>query len=199
MIVIRDPHQRRAPPPWMAGAPNLQEREAQAGKLWGIGPAWLLGPADHGWESLPDGYQVRLVGEIEPQLLRRRQVWCDTMLAHSMDGAPWIVPVILSVDGRRSFRVNYGPNYLPTLTDEQGHALAVAEEVRTLLAAISERQGVDASLMVRYAAYLLALTNHITPEILAALRLIDDVLALDTLTAASGLRPPASLARAAEI
>jgi hypothetical protein len=189
VILYRDlKHAERVtPPPWLDGAANLQARDdTKSGRLWGIGDAFLLEPAERGWSDLEDGWQVRVAGKVNAMDLARDQKWCAVMPVTSLEDVIWMAPRVLDITGERAFRVAYGADFFPELSPDQKRAYAIAEEARVLLAQGAREGGFSASLGARYAADLLSVVNHITPAAIARLRLMDDAVILGVLRTAAG-------------
>ncbi len=189
MILYRDlRHVSRCfPPSWIAGAPELQCREDAAGRLWGIGDPTLIGPGT-GWIDLDDGWQVRQVGKLDASQLIRHQLWCDVRPTASLEDVIWIAPAVLTIEGTRAFRIAYGDNFEPALTETQQRLMTIATEARTLVIAAQASGVIDSTIACRYTAELLSAVNYVTPEVLAKLRLLDDALAVDGLVIAAGYR-----------
>jgi hypothetical protein len=187
MIVYLDTNpDRDTPPPWLVGAHNLHRRDGAGRRWWGVGSTpWLVGPHDGDWQDLDDGWRCLLVGELDPVELRRAQRWCDTEPAVDLAGRRWAAPVILGPDGLPIFRVNYGGrDFLPLLTPEQLQAKAVAEAARQALAS----GGIDGPFARQWVATLLAITHHLSVQVIGALGILDDALVLSTLQPAAGKR-----------
>ncbi len=194
MILYRDlKHaERTEPPEWLLDrdgmwAPNLQSRDDADGRLWGIGDAYMVGPHKNGWEELTGGWQVRLLGKIDPRPLRRNDPWVDTTAVHGLADAEWVAPRILTDAGNRAFRVTYGRNFLPSLTKRQAHLIAMAEEARAALINSRDESGVDMDIACRWAAEFISEVHFLTPDVIAVCRLLDDSLVISTLAGTTAL------------
>jgi hypothetical protein len=193
MIIYRDskPHERSGPPPWLAGAMELYQRDGIGipFRFWGVGSPWLVGEhADRKWHSLADGWHCCMVDGPEPELLQRNQRWCDTDRAVDLGGNQWLAPRLLSEDGTAIYRVSYGADWLPSLTPEQYRADDVAKAARAALLVNKEGgPAPDQRAVCQWAAELLCVTHHLDTSVIAALSLLDDALVLTTLSAACGL------------
>jgi hypothetical protein len=183
VIVVRDSLSRKTPPPWMAGAADLNCRESDAGTLWGIGDGYLLGPQPV-WRDLGDGYAVGgTVDATDPVSLRRSQLWADCAEVPDLHARMWSVPSIIGLDGCRRFRVAYGAGYLPSLTPEQYRALDIANAAREAAAADS----LPMEIAAQYAAELLCMSTHLSVEVVQAMTMLDDVLILGVINTAIGV------------
>lgn len=193
MILYEDTraHLRQDPPPWLlngeAHAPDLCRRDGLGVNLrwWGIGDPWLCGPQTRAvWHDLDDGWRVCLVGgQVEPERLGRVQRWCDLAPAVDLVGRQWGAPVILASDGTPIYRVRYGKDFLPAKTPEQNRAEKIAMAAREAIIS-GALASMDMSVACQWAAELQATTKHVTPEAIGALGLMDDALALSTLSVA---------------
>jgi hypothetical protein len=176
---------RDTPPPWLVGAIDLHRRDGKGQRWWGVGPSpWLVGDHPGDWIALDDGWRCRLVGELDPLVLRRHQHWCDTAPAVDLQGRRWCTPVILADDGQPIFRVTYGgDDFLPQLTPEQTQAKEIALAARQAL----KTGGIEGAHAKRWAARLLEIANHISVQVIARTGLMDDVLVLSALSPVTGL------------
>ncbi len=196
MILVQDNRNRPEAPPWMAGAADLQCREGEGKRWWGIGEGYLCGPQERAtWHEIPDGYSVAIMGETDPRVLARRQLWCPLAPVADLLGRVWFAPCLLSSEGERQFRTAYGEDYLPALTDVQANAEKVALAARAaLVAAAADKMaggagGLPMPAAAHWAADLLASVNHVTPQVIACNSLLDDALIGGVLLQASGLMP----------
>ena len=181
MLRILDAKSRPTAPPWCAGADDLQRTVCESGDLWGIGDAALLGNAGP-WCAVGDGYSV--AGESGPGELRRPETWAD--VAHAIDGKGqwWAVPAILNERGARGFRVAYGLDWMPALTVQQERLEQIAKSARH---ALTTGEDVPMPVACQWAAELLSATHYVSPQVLAAMRALDDMLVAQTLAIASGV------------
>lgn len=190
MILYRDTksHERITPPAWLEGAADLQSREDQDGRLWGIGDGRLIGPADKGWQDVGDGFQARLLKPFNPGLLARSPDWCRFHRATDLHGTLWAVPQILAQDGSTlAIQATYGPGWEIELTPLQAQADKASRWARHAISAAVEA---DAPLTVadgcQAAAEILSSVLHVSPQTLAALRLLDQGFVLTVLRTAAG-------------
>jgi len=184
-------------PPWLEGWEGrpgvaLCHRDTDQGHIVAVGNPLLLDVPKRGWlEGEAFGWKVGRLGKtIEPAHLARSVPWViDTTPVADMSGRQWAVPIILGPAGTRAFRVAYGTNWLPALTPEQERAEAIATEARGALLSIGEAGGgsIDLAVACQWAAELLCLTHHLTPEVIQVLNLLDDVLVVSVLRAAVSL------------
>lgn len=181
MLRYLDRTSQPIPPHWLRGASDLAHTVCKDGALWGVGHPALLGDAGP-WKPCGDG--IEIAGQQDPAELRRGRLWCEVVGAVDRADQIWSAPVILDRDGRRAFRVAYGDDWLPALSDEQVRAEAIAREAR---AALTGGQDPGTAVGCQWAAELLCITHHLTPKGIAALRLMDDMLMAQTLTIAAGL------------
>lgn len=189
MIVYRDKQRRLTAPSWLDGAPDLARREAADFNYWGIGEAYLCGEQPRAdWQDVGDGYAACIVGTLNTERLHREQRWCDITHGPDMQGRRWTIPAPLTLAGERSFRVAYGADYLPKLTDTQRRTEEIARAARgALIAASDDDSGLPMATACAWTAGLLSVTNYVTPAVLGALGLIDDVLVAAVLYGAGGI------------
>lgn len=145
-------------------------------------------PADDAvWVDGPEGWQV-FADDRQPLagMILRAGSWCQVLLVTGANGKPWAAPSILGDKGARAFPVRYvGREFLPTPTDEQAKAIAIASEARTVLS--SGQTSIDSNVLMPWAAWLLTLTTHLSVDTVAALGLLDEQLALRLVRSAAGL------------
>jgi hypothetical protein len=191
VILYRDNQNRMDPPSWLVGAPDLVVRESITGRHWAIGDAYLCGPQERNkWVDVGDGFSATVVGELDCLKLSRAQRWCETATVPDMHLRQWSIPKPLSYEGGRTFRVAYGADFLPALTEEQTKTEAIARAARdALIAATLNGDPIQMKLACAWTAELLTITNYVTPRVLAELGLIDDVLVAAVLYGAAGLSP----------
>lgn len=182
MIRYIDTRSRVDPPTWLAGAAGLQCTAHRDGALWGIGDPMGLYVEGGKWFDLADDYRVS--GSQDPREIARASAWYDRALAVDGSGQWWSVPRILNANGTRAFRVRYGADWMPALSPEQVRAEAIAKEARAALTG-----GGDLSVPVacQWSAEMLSIASHITPEIIAAMGIMDDVLMAQVLALACGV------------
>jgi hypothetical protein len=191
VILYRDNGNRLTPPDWIAGAPGLVVRESMAGRFWAIGESYLCGPQERNrWADVGDGFSATIVGNLDALRLKRDQQWCEVSTGPDLKMREWTIPKPLGYEGSRTFRVAYGPDYLPALTDEQKRCEDIARAARgALMAATLNGEPLPMKIACAWTAELLSVTNHVTPRVLGELALIDDVLVAAVLYGASGLSP----------
>lgn len=180
--------ERRTAPPWLAGAADLCEVQSKDGskRYWGIGNPHLVGERND-WQDLDDGWQVAIADAIDPQRFRRELRWCRTNQAEDTIGRVWSMPCILNEQGDRCILVRYGKDFLPSLTPEQSRAVEIAKAARDALTCAVDGGELDMAIAARWTAELLALSHHVSVEVIGALCFIDDSLILSALSAAVGL------------
>lgn len=185
MLIVRDTKhvERLGAPPWMADAADLQSREDADGRLWAIGDPRLVGPVKSStWSDIGDGYQVRIIEPFVPALLMRKPFWCPFEIVEDQRGRQWMAPRILAKAGAiLAIQVTYGPDWKPDLSLEQ----ATAERVARWALQTADKP-VDVTIACTAAADLMAAVMHITSEIVAKLRLLDQGLMLSFLRTAKG-------------
>lgn len=162
---------------------QLVHRETDKGHVVGIGDPLVWSPPRR-WEDLDDGWSVAVMpgAPFDPRALARMQGWADVAPVQDMHRRTWFAPLIRRPGGGRAFRVSYGRNWLPALTHDQ----ARAEEI---CAAALNAAGSETPMAVacQWAAELLAMTHHVTPDALAALALVDETLAVEVLRVSAAL------------
>jgi hypothetical protein len=165
-----------------AGA-QLVHRETDKGHVVYVGDPVIWTPP-RAWHEAEEGWQVGAMPGItfEPRLLTRVQGWVDVGEAQDMHRRIWLAPHIRRPGGGRAFRVAYGRNWLPSLTPDQ----ARSEEI-CAAAVDAANQDTPMAIACQWAAELLSMTHHVTPDVLAALALVDDALAVATLRVALSL------------
>jgi len=184
MIRVLDRQSRATPPAWMVGAADLCSANCRDGIVHGIGHAALL-YGDGPWRDLPDGYAWAgsISQEEEPTMRRFPPAYaCEEVT----DGAlrQWMAPRIIDERGERAFPVAYGDDWLPSPTDEQQRALRLAAEA---LVELRSESGAGIRSCLAIAAEFLCLVYHLTPRIVAGLRMLDDRLMIETLRTAASL------------
>lgn len=190
MILIHDKRADRSlAPSWLEGARELQRRESDGESWWGIGSGYLCGPQPTvKWEKLPGRLSVAAIGTIDPRDLVTDQRWITTEPIADLSLRIWFAPCVLDKDGSRRFRTAYGPDFLPALTPVQERCEAIANAARSaLIAAHCDDAPIPIKQACAWAAELLSAVNHITPDIIGALRLLDDALIGGVLYRAAGL------------
>lgn len=184
MIIVRDtkPRERMCAPPWMEGAADLQSREDGDGRLWGIGDGRLIGPpaSEKAWRDIGDDYQGRLIQPFVPALLMRRPFWCPFETVTDQQGREWMAPRILAGD-TLLIQVTYGPGWVPELTPAQAITERVARWARQ-----TATQPVETAKAAEACADLMAAVMHVSPGLIAGLRLLDEGLLLAFLRTAKG-------------
>lgn len=190
MILYRDrsASDRKTPPPWLEGAADLVMREDAEGRLWAIGNPLRVGPApDRAWTSLEDGWQVRQDGDLDTLALARPVPWVPMGQVADQDGRKWQVPLPLSADGDSRIACRYGgPLFLPKPTPEQQTLEEIARSARAAVLGDEMAQEVPRQAACVWTAALLAVANHLSPEVVSALDILEDVLIRRVLQAASG-------------
>ncbi len=194
MIVYRDlKHgERLTPPAWLEGAGDLHVREDAGGRLFGIGDGRMVGPApDKAWVDVGDGIQARMLKPFIPEFLRRQPLWCRSFPIADQQGNVWSVPQILATDGSTlAIQVHYGPGWEPELTPLQQQAEKAARWARqTLTTAIETDMQVVVADACQATAEILSAVLYISPQTLAALRLLDQFFMLAVLRTAAGWIP----------
>jgi hypothetical protein len=162
---------------------QLVHRETGKGHVVGVGHP-LVWREPREWFDVEDGWAVALVPGVpfDPRAISRSQAWADVETVEDIDSRRWLAPKIRRKGGGRAFRHKYGRNWLPSLTPEQTRAEEIA---KAAVEAID--QDTPISVACQWAAELLSITHHVTPEALAALSLVDDLLAIEVLRVASAL------------
>lgn len=187
MIRFRDTLHRNAPPPWLAKATGLQRRTDPHGVLWACGDAYLLG-AEGAWAAIGDGYEVAGPADNHDDYLSVPP-WVSTAPVEDITGRIWEVPRILDVAGERAFRVNYGADFLPSLTPQQYRLTEVAKAARdAVIAATNGTQDVGVQAACRWSAEFLTTTYCLPVDAIARLSILDDMLAVGVLSAAIGVQ-----------
>lgn len=179
MILYRHPSSVR-PPPWLAGAANLMHREDRGmGFVFGLGEPYEFGIFPPGASALADGWECALVGDLDSRRLQRRMAGQPVVEAYDMHGRPWAAPMMMAVDGSRAFQVSYGPGFLPRLTAAQAELFDFAAHAKAELPRLIGDPAARVELMptaCAWAARALAYVNHVTPEVVEQLGLLDEEL-----------------------
>ncbi len=189
MIVYRDKRPSAGPscPDWLAGwepvhGHALCHRDSKAGHLVGVADP-LLFDAPRRMFDVDEDWQAGLVGEFNQGPLARSLLWSDVRPVQDLAERCWMAPVILTANGDRAFRVNYGASWLPALTPAQDRAEKIARAARDALAG----GGADISIACQWAAELLCIPYHLHPAVISHLALLDDRLVPEVLGIAAGL------------
>ncbi len=166
------------------GGAQLVHRETDKGHVVYVGDP-LVWATPRTWSDVGEGWQVALVPgtKLDPRLLVRAQGWADMAEAQDMHRRVWFAPLIRKPGGGRAFRVAYGRDWLPALSSEQTRA----EEICSAALGAAD-QDTPMAVACQWAAELLSMSHHVTPEALAAAALIDDTLAVDVLRLAASLQ-----------
>ncbi len=181
--------ERQQPPPWLLDddgnwAPDLQCSDADTGRAWAIGECYMVGPRTSGWEDLTEGYQVQVIGRVDPLRLLRAQRWADMVAVEDGNGNIWPMPVLLTASGNRAIRCTYGKDFLPAPTPMQSRLLDIAQEARIALEnARDGKEGVDMAIACRWAAEVMASMYYLTPEVIGVARILDEDLVIGVLSA----------------
>jgi hypothetical protein len=158
---------------------SLLHRDTADGHLVGVGDA-LTFTQPRALSDLSDGWRVgRNSKDFDPAGVTRLISWADCAHVRDVHGRQWLCPIIQTPDGSRAFRTAYGPSWLPALTPEQTRAEEIAAAARSAFAS-----GAPMSVACQWAAELLCLTHHLTPDVIASLNLLDDVLVVGVLQTA---------------
>lgn len=161
---------------------------------------WQIPQDDASWKDLANGWQVAYTPNRGGIIPGRDLARLDSFAIHPLPvldakGASWLSPVILTGSGDRAFPVNYaGADFLPDLTPLQTKAESIAREARSALLSAKERieagdedAGIPLSASCRWAAVMLSVSHHLSPETIAVAGILDDVLIRRTLIVASGI------------
>ncbi len=140
------------------------------------------------WHKLDDGWEasyVRNAGDVVPSRdLTRLNCWANVLTVEDNLGEQWLAPNVLTPTGARAYSVAYaGADFLPSPTDEQARADAIAKEARQ---AMTAEEGAPIQAACRWAAVLLSITSHVTPATIAALGVLDTALVQKVLIVATG-------------
>jgi len=188
MIVYHHPTSVR-PPPFLEGARELCARAAdEGGYFFGIGPHYLCGyPKGHpGIVSLDNGWSAAVIGAVDPFFIQREIIGLPIVCVEDISSRIWQIPMILNADGSRAFPVRYGQNWKPVLTEQQTQLVEFAREARNLMPRLLAGNNVEREELMpvacSYAAAAIAYANHISPEALEKLNLIDTSLVAGVLT-----------------
>jgi hypothetical protein len=166
-------------PAALLGAEPLSCAPAGDAMAWGAGDPWRL----HMGRPVEISPDLAVAWDGEPEPIRPGP-WARPVAVADHRGRPWYAPAILTAAGDRDFAVAYGRDWLPALTPEQTRAEAIAQAAR---AAFIGAEGPSMPVCCQWAAELLCVTHHLTPEVVAALAILDDVLVVQVLAAATGL------------
>ncbi len=157
----------------------VHKEQSDGTHVVGIGDP-LIFPVPRTSADLGSGWQVaQNTTDFDPLGTERQITWADTTYVRDLKGRNWLVPVIQTAEGLRAFRVAYGAAWLPLLTAEQTRAEEICTAARSAFVS-----GAPMAVACQWAAELLCLTHHLTPEVVAALGLLDDVLVVGVLQAA---------------
>lgn len=152
---------------------NLVTQIVGEHRVVGIVPQFVFAPPDLGWQSIGGGWEVASVGPFVP-LHHANRASPFPVLDIAIGSTLWLLPRILTDDGRRAFRVRYGgAGFEPMLTPAQSRALAVANEVRTAHAAGTMP---EYPIRAAWAAEALTLTHALSSATLAVIGLDEDVI-----------------------
>ncbi len=166
------------------GGASLVHRETDKGHVVYVGDP-LVWNQPRSWSEAGESWEVALVPglKLDPRPLVRSQGWADMLEVQDMHGRSWFTPLIRKPGGGRAFRVAYGRDWLPSLSADQ----ARAEEICRAALDAAEQE-TPMAVACQWAAELLALTHHLTPEAIAAAALMDDTLAVEVLRVSASLQ-----------
>jgi hypothetical protein len=188
MIVYHHPTSVR-PPHFLEGARELCASAAlEGGYFFGVGPHYLCGfpKGIAGVVELDGGWKAAIVGAVDPFFIQREIIGQPTVCVEDISSRIWQVPVIINEDGTRAFPVRYGSNWKPVLTEQQTQLVEFAREARNLMPRLLGGSNVEREELMpvacSYAAAAIAYANHISPEVLEKLNLIDTSLVAGVLT-----------------
>jgi hypothetical protein len=189
MICYRDRRKLDGPscPEWLAGwtpvaGHGVCHRDTERGHVVGVADPLLFSPPPRGWFDIDQDWEAAPLGPINPGVLARDLLWCDSRPAQDLAERCWMAPVILTAGGERAYRVAYGPNWLPALTPAQDRAEKIARAAREALAG----GGADMAVACQWAAELLCITYHLHVSVIAHLALLDERLVPEVLGVAAG-------------
>jgi hypothetical protein len=199
MIVYRDKTRSTSPrvPQHLTGAADLCRRESTNGRLVGVcDPVCFNEPEASAavWHELGDGWAFCLTAPLAQkdvtQLIRQTSEVIPTAPVTDAMGRVWYVATILKDDGKFALPVPWGKDPV-TGQWERSPTPAQAAWIK---AATGARAEIDAnrlteipfSVAAEWVSTLLCATYHLTPDILAALNLLDDKLVVGVMLAAAG-------------
>lgn len=201
-IVYRAPIDAgRQLPPWLAGC-SVERIEADGGDLVGIWNPVVCNPAQMQltWHPLADGWQVALIGDLEPRRLLRASADLPDLLPIT-DGRDriWHVPAILTPKGGIALSLAVGHdaagNWARVPSPAQSALIAAARFIRGEFETPADLDGETVSrfsqlplqVVADTAAQVLASIYAIPPEAFGRLSLLDDRLICQSLLGTSGL------------
>lgn len=187
MIVYHHPTSVQ-PPAFLQGARDLSARQSvRGGCFFGIGPSYLCGFNEESeGEQLADGWKVKIIGTLDPFVLRRERPGQPLIPMPDMEGRMWGLPMILNSVGRRAFPVRYDKQCKPILSKEQQQLHTFAQEAPELIAQLTAPDAnleelVPAAMKCTLAS--IAYGNHISEEVASVLGVADSTLIMGALIA----------------
>lgn len=176
-------------PPELADWVSLSEDAAlhdavvNGQRVCAITPSFMFDPPEAGWVPLCDGWQVCMAGEFSLSA-HARSACKYPVKVKDVAGKPWMLPVIVTPTGERSFPVTYGGNgFRPMLTDEQTADLRLAAEIRTCDASDTWP---EMPVCAQWAATLLCRPYSLSVHTVGMLGLLNDDIIMAILRVAGG-------------
>lgn len=190
MLYYRNADPTKQRPPELADWVSLSEDASLhdaviAGqRICAITPPFMFCPPEDGWIPLADtGWHVADVGEFH--LLHHARSACPyPVKVHTIAGQNWLMPIVVTPTGERSFPVKYGGlGFQPMLTDAQTEDLRLAAEIRTCEANDSWP---EMPVRAQWAARLLSRPYSLSTFTIGMLGLLNDEIIMKTLIVAGG-------------
>ncbi len=201
MIILRDQHYRGGVrlPAWLEGCSELQRMQTDNGDLITAGdPLFLVDPVGAVWHELGDGYQVTTTNGIDHHRYLRRRSDIERILVRDAQAREWFAPRILDEAGDCALAVPWGKLdgvRVRKPTGEQQRCITSANAARKEI--LAGRIGdIPIDIIAEWVHALLEATYHLSGEIIDALELMDDTLALGVMFASSGFPKPTDQAAA---
>jgi hypothetical protein len=189
MLYFRHQDQSQTRPPELADWVSLSEdamlNEAVINgvRICAITSPFMFDPPADGWVPLTDGWQVCSAGPFN--LNHHARSACKyPVKVKEVAGKKWMLPVIVTENGERSFPVTYGgAGFQPMLTADQMEDLQLSAEIRTCEA---NDAWPDMSIRAQWAARLLCRPYSLSLITIGMLGILNDDIIKETLLVAGG-------------
>ena len=158
---------------WAPGVGGFSLDANTVGDYRVIGLCQPLGyqPPEDGWHPSVTGWEVAKTGDF-PWMALANPACKWKVGVREVDGEKWLCPMVLTSEGHRAFSVVYGgPEFMPILTQQQKDMVDLANEIR---GGFASGTWPDMPIRARWAARLMSLPYHLSPQTVGALGLLSE-------------------------
>lgn len=147
------------------------------------GTVWFTPPMAGAWRDIGKGWEVCVTDQAWSALMFARTANTFDVFTIEFGGQEWLVPSVVGETGQRSFKVKFGPGFVPSLTAQQTEAVNRALEIR---ACHESGNWPPMQQQAECAAWFLGLCYHLSPATIAAAELLDEAAVRKILLLAAG-------------